>query len=175
MIRNHTQTETPFIPSQRQALGVGMQASKIEGWTLTPEHFRNLSGALCRQDGVDPDLWFTEYTRGKLAAQAACLECPLMAECLTLGLENDKITMQHGVRYGIWGGWSAGMRRNAAHARKIEDTVVNRWPVIQASFREGLWPRWAVNTASAIAGNPMSEETVFRTVTAMVRLLNPMV
>lgn len=60
--------------------------------------------AVCRS--VDPDLWYPDKgdSVGSRAAIAICRSCPVRAQCLAYALD-------HGERFGVWGGLSANQRR----------------------------------------------------------------
>lgn len=56
-----------------------------------------MADALCAQ--TDPEAFFPEKGGSSRAAKKVCAECPVRAECLAYALE-------HGERYGVWGGMS---------------------------------------------------------------------
>ena len=58
--------------------------------------------ALCAQ--TDPDAFFPEKGGSTREAKRVCLGCEVQAECLAYALE-------HGERFGIWGGLSERERR----------------------------------------------------------------
>jgi WhiB family redox-sensing transcriptional regulator len=59
--------------------------------------------ALCAQ--VDMDLFFPEKGGSTREAKSVCLGCDVKDECL-------EYAMDHGIRFGIWGGLSEKERRN---------------------------------------------------------------
>jgi WhiB family redox-sensing transcriptional regulator len=58
--------------------------------------------ALCAE--VDPEIFFPEKGGSTLQPKRVCRACPVRAECLDWALE-------HGERFGIWGGLSERERR----------------------------------------------------------------
>ncbi len=58
--------------------------------------------ALCAQ--ADPEAWFPEKGGSTRLAKRVCRSCNVRAECLDYALE-------HGERFGIWGGMSERERR----------------------------------------------------------------
>lgn len=61
------------------------------------------SRAACK--GKNPDLWFPERDQGPKGgdeAKAICEGCPVIKECLAVGLSED---------FGIWGGTSPAERK----------------------------------------------------------------
>lgn len=67
--------------------------------------------ALCRDS--DPDLWFAEGQGGQpyREAKAICKRCPVRPSCLEYALE-------HGERWGLWGGLSEHERRMLLRQRQ---------------------------------------------------------
>jgi len=59
----------------------------------------------------DPDLWFPEDGQWKKAAEARalCRTCPVQDQCALFARDTNQ-------RYGVWGGISAGQRRQAVPA-----------------------------------------------------------
>lgn len=68
-------------------------------------------------DHINPDMWFVEFGSGRPShakflevvnesnqAVALCNTCPIKAECLAEGMQEDNLP------YGIWGGLHAGER-----------------------------------------------------------------
>lgn len=53
---------------------------------------------------MDPDVFFPTDTAGVVAAKRICAGCPVRVECLEWALE-------HGERWGVWGGASERERR----------------------------------------------------------------
>lgn len=85
-------------------------ADHITTTTLTPA-FVGLQGldapewmvrGLCAQ--TDPEAFFPEKGGSTREAKRTCLSCAVRGECLTYALE-------HGERFGIWGGTSERERR----------------------------------------------------------------
>ncbi|MCO6011469.1 WhiB family transcriptional regulator [Actinoallomurus purpureus] len=65
----------------------------------------------CRRPGADPEAWFPDAPRTKVArlayeadARQLCAGCPLTDACLERALERNE-------RHGIWGGTTPGQRR----------------------------------------------------------------
>lgn len=73
-----------------------------------------LRGASCQ--GVDADLFFPPRGAPAKEAKALCGRCPVRQECLDYALD-------HGERFGIWGGMSERQRR-----RIRRSTVMLRRP-----------------------------------------------
>lgn len=69
--------------------------------------------ALCTQS--DPDAWFPDHT-GTTAesrmVKAICQQCPVVAECLQVAIDNHEI-------HGIWGGLTPMERRRLWQGRKV--------------------------------------------------------
>jgi WhiB family redox-sensing transcriptional regulator len=65
--------------------------------------------ALCAQ--VDPDAWFPPKGGNVAQPKAVCRQCPVRAECLEYALE-------HGERFGVWGGLTERERRPLLAARQ---------------------------------------------------------
>jgi WhiB family transcriptional regulator, redox-sensing transcriptional regulator len=63
--------------------------------------------ALCAQ--TDPELFFPDKGGSVLAAKTICHGCEVNAECLQWALD-------HGERWGVWGGLSAFERRKLGGA-----------------------------------------------------------
>lgn len=61
-----------------------------------------VADALCAQ--TDPDAFFPEKGGSTAAAKRTCVQCPVRERCLAYAME-------HGERYGIWGGLSDRERR----------------------------------------------------------------
>lgn len=72
--------------------------------------------ALCAEVGGDD--WFPEKGGPTRAAKSICKRCEVQSECLGWALE-------HGERFGIWGGLSEGERRVLAR-RLRESRARNR-------------------------------------------------
>jgi WhiB family redox-sensing transcriptional regulator len=76
-------------------------------WTLA---------AVCQS--VDPEIFFPEKGGSTREAKLVCARCPVRAECLTYALE-------HGERFGIYGGLSERERRALERRpRTIRHTAV---------------------------------------------------
>ncbi len=60
--------------------------------------------------GVDPDLFFPERGGSTREAKAVCAGCVVRDECLDYALE-------HGEKFGIWGGLSERERRQVRRRR----------------------------------------------------------
>ena len=60
--------------------------------------------------GVDPDLFFPERGASTREAKAVCRGCEVRLECLEYALE-------HGEKFGIWGGLSERERRRVRRQR----------------------------------------------------------
>ena len=58
---------------------------------------------------ADPEIFYPEKGGGYLAAKEVCYGCEVRAACLDYALE-------HGERYGIWGGLSENERRRIRRA-----------------------------------------------------------
>jgi WhiB family redox-sensing transcriptional regulator len=63
--------------------------------------------------GVDPDLFFPERGASTREAKAVCRGCEVRVECLEYAL-------QHGEKFGIWGGLSERERRRVRRQRALE-------------------------------------------------------
>jgi len=63
--------------------------------------------------GVDPDLFFPERGASTREAKAVCRGCEVRGECLEYALE-------HGEKFGIWGGLSERERRRVRRQRALE-------------------------------------------------------
>jgi WhiB family redox-sensing transcriptional regulator len=68
----------------------------------------------CR--GMDPDVFFPDRGESLAPAKAVCGECIVRDECLEYALD-------HGERFGVWGGTSERERRRLRRARR-ESTKV---------------------------------------------------
>jgi WhiB family transcriptional regulator, redox-sensing transcriptional regulator len=76
-----------------------VSAAKTSGW-------HDLVNCL----GIDPELFFPESGARALAAKSVCAGCVVRIECREHALESDE-------RFGIWGGLSAGQRRQLLRRR----------------------------------------------------------
>lgn len=89
----------------------------------------HLLKASCRRPGVDPELffspdppdgvgrppgwWYSQLTERELLAKVRyCDECPIWAECLAVGLEEE---------YGIWGGFDPSERIKIARGEAVRE------------------------------------------------------
>lgn len=68
--------------------------------------------ALANCRGVDPALLFPERGESTREAKAMCRGCVVRAECLEYALE-------HGEKFGIWGGMSERERRRMRRERNL--------------------------------------------------------
>ncbi len=69
--------------------------------------------------GTNPDLWFPGRGESIGPAIAICQECPVRVTCLNHALD-------HGYRYGIWGGKSERERRRMRVRRRLGGVVQGR-------------------------------------------------
>ncbi len=92
----------PIIGASRPGAAVGSEFP----WALL-EAEQWMADALCAQVGTDE--WFPEKGGTTLPAKAVCASCDVRAQCLQYALE-------HGERYGIWGGLSEKERRRLVRA-----------------------------------------------------------
>jgi WhiB family transcriptional regulator, redox-sensing transcriptional regulator len=82
---------------------------EIPGWNLPgPGEESWQDSALCVQ--TDPEAFFPEKGGSVRQPKAICRRCPVVAECLDYALE-------HGERFGIWGGLTERERRLLLAAR----------------------------------------------------------
>jgi WhiB family redox-sensing transcriptional regulator len=58
--------------------------------------------ALCRS--IDPEAFFADDQQSTAMAKAACMFCPIAADCLAYALDNNE-------QYGVWGGFTAHERQ----------------------------------------------------------------
>lgn len=72
-----------------------MTVSTVQPW---------MEDGLCRINGVDPELFFTDNRRERKEMQAFCDGCEVKAACLSYSLRS-------GEQFGIWGGVDAPERR----------------------------------------------------------------
>lgn len=63
--------------------------------------------ALCAQ--ADPDAWFPEKGKNCAAVRRICFRCPVRAQCLNYGLDEE---------HGIWGGLTRDERRRLRQEEK---------------------------------------------------------
>ena len=63
--------------------------------------------------GVDPDLFFPERGASTREAKGVCRGCEVRGECLEYALD-------HGEKFGIWGGLSERERRRVRRQRALE-------------------------------------------------------
>src|ERR1700730_5834985 len=63
--------------------------------------------------GVDPDLFFPERGASTREAKGVCRGCEVREECLEYALD-------HGEKFGIWGGLSERERRRVRRQRALE-------------------------------------------------------
>ena len=69
----------------------------------------------CR--GMDPDIFFPDRGESLAPAKTVCGECIVRDECLEFALD-------HGERFGVWGGTSERERRKLRRARREAGTKV---------------------------------------------------
>jgi WhiB family redox-sensing transcriptional regulator len=62
--------------------------------------------------GVDPDLFFPERGASTKEAKGVCAGCEVRMECLEYALD-------HGEKFGIWGGMSERERRRLRRQRAL--------------------------------------------------------
>jgi WhiB family redox-sensing transcriptional regulator len=86
----------------------GTVEAGYEGPTEEPSAWQTF--AACT--GVDPALFFPERGAATREAKAVCATCPVREECLEYALE-------HGEKFGIWGGKSERERRQIRRERGI--------------------------------------------------------
>lgn len=65
--------------------------------------------------GKDPDLFFPGQGESTREAKAVCAGCPVREQCLDYALE-------HGEKFGIWGGTSERERRRLRTQRRRDRT-----------------------------------------------------
>lgn len=80
------------------------------------EHLLNtdsdwIQHAHCRNEQIDPKLFFPERYEKHPGAAVLCGPCEVKAECLNYALENN-------LWVGIWGGKSGRQRRDLQRARR---------------------------------------------------------
>lgn len=75
----------------------------------TPHSWKEEANCL----GVDPDLFFPERGASTREAKAVCRSCEVRVDCLEYALE-------HGEKFGIWGGLSERERRRVRRQRALE-------------------------------------------------------
>lgn len=68
----------------------------------SPESTVWMRDGLCAQ--TDPEAFYPDRGGSARAAKAVCLGCPVRSECLAYAVE-------HGERFGVWGGLSERERR----------------------------------------------------------------
>lgn len=71
-----------------------------EGFGLTPEPW--MKDGKCREEGVDPDLFFPDSKAASGAipeAKKICAACPVAAQCLAYAVRKNE-------QFGVWGGMS---------------------------------------------------------------------
>ena len=69
--------------------------------------------ALCAE--TDPESFFPEKGGSTREAKRVCRSCEVRAECLEYALK-------HGIRYGIWGGFSERERRRLMREHAAQST-----------------------------------------------------
>ena len=82
----------------------------VQGLTASGDGRRWQERANCL--GVDPDLFFPERGASTREAKAVCRGCEVRAECLEYALD-------HGEKFGIWGGLSERERRRVRRQRAL--------------------------------------------------------
>ena len=66
--------------------------------------------ALCRESGVDDELWFGRRNRVDHEAIAMCRKCPVQMECLADALHDEQQASNKQLIFGIRGGLIASQR-----------------------------------------------------------------
>lgn len=61
--------------------------------------------------GMDTELFYPERGETTAFAKAVCAMCPVSAECLSYALD-------HGEKFGVWGGHSEHERRRLRRGRR---------------------------------------------------------
>ncbi|HWS46724.1 MAG TPA: WhiB family transcriptional regulator [Acidimicrobiia bacterium] len=74
-----------------------------------PDDASWMAQARCR--GTSPGEFFPSESKGVIAAQRMCAECPVAKECLEYALE-------HRIEQGVWGGKSERQRRLILRKRR---------------------------------------------------------
>ncbi|MFD4795940.1 WhiB family transcriptional regulator [Streptomyces anulatus] len=85
-------------------------------WAAPPPDWK--VDSRCRRDDVDAEDFFTTAKAGQRRARAACVQCPVIAECLQQTRSFDDGTY----RWGIGGGLDGFQRR----ALELEERLGNR-------------------------------------------------
>lgn len=83
----------------------------VDPGTRRPDSLEWQSRANCL--GVDPDLFFPERGASTREAKSICAACEVRTDCLDYALD-------HGEKFGIWGGTSERERRRLRRARAAE-------------------------------------------------------
>lgn len=78
---------------------------------------------------VQPELWFSDNASDKAYAKTECFFCPLQAECLELGQDEE---------YGIFGGIDEKGRAVDRKARLQAETQRINDLIIELKDREGM-------------------------------------
>lgn len=93
------------VPTLRLAAALPAQPEQIKDWR---------ADAACI--GVDPDLFYPQRGEDTKAPKAICRGCEVRFECLEFALE-------HGEKFGIWGGESERARRRIRRQRRAAQEV----------------------------------------------------
>lgn len=83
-----------------------------------------MASAVCAS--VDPEMFFPDVQWSPSAAKAICADCPVAVKCLEYAMAFEsaefKIPDRHG-GYGIYGGLTAGERKQLRATRRNETTT----------------------------------------------------
>src|SRR3954449_6827056 len=82
--------------------------------------------------GVDPDLFFPERGASTREAKSVCRGCEVRVECLEYAL-------QHGEKFGIWGGLSERELRRVRRQRALERRGIATTACPPTFSRQGPW------------------------------------
>ena len=90
----------------RRPIGRRRAEAAVSLWELlalgNPDETAWMADGLCAQ--TDPDAFFPDRGESPRLAKSVCAACPVQAECAAYALE-------HGERFGVWGGLSEHERR----------------------------------------------------------------
>ena len=100
---------------QKATMGLGLDELVMLLNTGLP----NMTGAVCAESWVDPDMFFDETAAGVANAKALCARCPVSDVCLSYAMSVKE--------QGIWGGYTEKerkqLRRNLNSATQMVDAV----------------------------------------------------